>query len=171
MCCNCKCIRKLNAPWFLDVCTGVTSLFLSTANDVPIFGKLSDPWFLYCMHMFLFVLWTRWSLAAEQILVYYVGGGAGDVWCPSLLETRGCHLIPLSYLLSCISAKSLIFLFCHFSAMVHSPDLFFSENLQSQTFFIKISKNWAFCIALVWPLGDDSWWTRWYVQLVAITFM
>ena len=47
-------------------------------------------------------------------------GGQGCLMFIPCLESQGCHLIPLSYLLSCFSALVLfLFLSCHFSA--HGP--------------------------------------------------
>ena len=45
-------------------------------------------------------------------------GGRGCLMSPSCLESQGCHLIPLSYLLSCFfpCLALLLFLSCHFSA-------------------------------------------------------
>ena len=57
--------------------------------------------------------------------------GMSDV--PSCLESQGCHLIPLSYLLSCFvflpSPLALSFL-SFFLLMVHSPD-FLSRKLSN----------------------------------------
>ena len=43
-------------------------------------------------------------------------GGQGCLMSSSCLESQGCHLIPLSYLLSCFFwLVLLLFLSCHFS--------------------------------------------------------
>ena len=43
-------------------------------------------------------------------------GGRGCLMSPSCLESQGCHLIPLSYLLACFFCLILLlFLSCHFS--------------------------------------------------------
>ena len=53
------------------------------------------------------------------------------------LESQGCHLIPLSCLLSCFSAQfSCSFCVVIFRLMVRSPDLVLAN---SQTFFVKSS--------------------------------
>ena len=71
----------------------------------------------------------------------------------SCLESQGCHLIPLSYLLSCCFCLILLlFLSCNFSANGALSLLFPPEN--SQIFFVK---GYVFCMALVEQLGDDSW--------------
>ena len=64
-------------------------------------------------------------------------GGCGCLMSPPCLESQGCHLIPLCYLLSCVSASScysvcLIF----FCLPVHSSELF-PQN--SSVFFVKRS--------------------------------
>ena len=75
-------------------------------------------------------------------------GGRGCLMFSSCLESQGCRLIPLSYLLSCLfflpSPLDLSVL-SFFLLMVHSPDLFFQENSQ------------IYCMALAEYLGDDSW--------------
>ena len=78
----------------------------------------------------------------------------------SCLESQGCHLIPLSYLLPCFFCLVLLlFLSCHFS----DNGLFswlFSRKLKYCLLRVRL-----FCMALVEQLGDDG---RWYVQLAAI---
>ena len=72
------------------------------------------------------------------------------------LKSQGCHLIPLSYLLSCFSAQSFCSVSSFFLLMVHPY------------FFQKILKHLfsrLFCMALVEQLGD-SW--QVYMQLAAI---
>ena len=63
-------------------------------------------------------------------------GGWGCLLSLSCLESQGCHLIPLSYLLSCFFLPSPLALsvLSFFLLMVHSPDVF-PEN--SQIFFVK----------------------------------
>ena len=81
---------------------------------------------------------------------------AEAVWCLncSCLEShsQGCHLIPLSYLLSCfvfLPSPLALSVLSFFLLMVHSD---FSLQ-KTQIFFIKS----FFCMALVKQLGDDSW--------------
>ena len=77
---------------------------------------------------------------------------------PSCLESQGCHLIPLSYLLSrffCLVL--LLFLSCHFSAKVHSPDFFFSRKLKYFLLRVRLFFSFLFRMVLVEHLGDDSW--------------
>ena len=81
------------------------------------------------------------------------------------LESQGCHLIPLSYLLLVfVCHVLLLFPFCHFYLlMVHSPD-FIPEH--SQTFFVK---SQAFCVALVEQLAS-TW--HWYLpSCISINFL
>ena len=62
-------------------------------------------------------------------------GGRGCLMSPPCLESQGCHLIPLCYLLSCSSASS-CYPFCRivFCLLAHSSKLF-TEN--SSIFFVK----------------------------------
>ena len=49
----------------------------------------------------------------------YPKGGRGCLMSTSCLESQGCHLIPLSYLLSCFFyLVLLLFLSCHFCALL-----------------------------------------------------
>ena len=78
------------------------------------------------------VLWVHLQ---SGICFSTLKGGWGCLMSLTFLESQGCHLIPLSCLLSCFSASSS----CSFCLivcllMVHSPD-FLQEN--SQIFFIK----------------------------------
>ena len=58
-------------------------------------------------------------------------GGWGCLMSPSCLESQGCHLIPLSYLLSCFFCLVLLlFLSCHFSANGPFSWLFFPLKTQ-----------------------------------------
>ena len=68
----------------------------------------------------------------------------------SCLESQDCHLIPLSYLLSCFFCQVLLLFFL---VMVHSPDFFFSSK-KLKYFSVRVR---LFCMALVEQLGDDSW--------------
>ena len=78
-------------------------------------------------------------------------GGQGCLMSPSCLESQGCHLTPLSYLLSCFFCLVLFSLSVIFCLMVHSPD-FFPIKLKYISLRVRI-----FCMALVEQLGDDSW--------------
>ena len=64
-------------------------------------------------------------------------GGWGCLMSPSCLESQGCHLIPLSYLLACFFSAKVSCSFCLviFLLMVHFPD-FFPETSPA-FFFIK----------------------------------
>ena len=87
-------------------------------------------------------------------------GGRGCLMSPSCLESQGCHLIPLSCLLSCfLCLVLLLFLSCHFSA--NGPFSFFPPKTLKY-FSLRVR---LFCMALVEQLGDDG---RWYVQLAAV---
>ena len=80
-------------------------------------------------------------------------GGRGCLMSPSCLESQGCHLIPLSYLLSCYFCLILLlFLSCHFSANGPVSWLFPQKTLKYFSLRIRL-----FCMALVEQLGDDSW--------------
>ena len=79
--------------------------------------------------------------------------GRGCLMSPSCLESQGCHLIPLSYLLSCFFCLVLLlFLSCHFSANGPFSWLFFQKTLKYFSWRVRL-----FCMALVEQLGDDSW--------------
>ena len=81
----------------------------------------------YCSSLHLLLVPTpsvglcpRWFAAPK--------GGQGCLMFPSCLESQGCHLIPLSYLLSCFFCLVLLlFLSCHFSA--NGPFWLFSRKL------------------------------------------
>ena len=69
------------------------------------------------------------------------------------LKSQGCHLSPLSYLLSCFSAQSSCsFCLIIFLLMVPSPDFSFEKTLKQFPLRVRL-----FCMALVEQLGDDSW--------------
>ena len=71
---------------------------------------------------------------------------------PPCLESQGCHLIPLSSLLSCSSAQS-CYPFCLiFFCLLALSSKLFQEN--SSIFFVEIG---FFCMAPVQRLGEDSW--------------
>ena len=73
----------------------------------------------------------------------------------SCLESQGCHLIPLSYLLSCFFLPSPLALplLSFFLLKVHSPEfVFFFRKLKYFSLKVRL-----FCMALVEQLGDDSW--------------
>ena len=79
---------------------------------------------------------------------------------PPHLESQGCHLISLSYLLFCFSAFYSYFLFLViFLLVVHSPD--FPPKILKH-FSLQV---WRLCLNIVEQLRDDS---RWYLQLAAI---
>ena len=84
--------------------------------------------------------------------VCFVCWSWGCLMSPSCLESQGCHLIPLSYLISCcFCLVLLLFLSCHCSA--NGPfSCLFSRKLKY--FSLRVS---FFCMALVEQLGDDSW--------------
>ena len=70
------------------------------------------------------------------------------------LKSQGCHLIPLSYLLSCFSAlSSCSFSLVIFLLMVHSPD-FFSLQKTPNDFLQELG---VFCMVLGEQLGNHSW--------------
>ena len=78
--------------------------------------------------------------------------GQGCLMSPRCLESQGCHLIPLCYLLSCSSAWS-CYSFCliFFCLLVHSSDLF-PESFQ----YVSL-RDMLFCMAPVWRLGGMGW--------------
>ena len=57
-----------------------------------------------------------WGKFANCLSNWPLKGGRGCLMSPSGLESQGCHLIPVSYLLSCFFCLVLLFLSCHFSA-------------------------------------------------------
>ena len=61
----------------------------------------------------MFMMWPTCDMFTPK-------GGRGWLMSPSCLESQGCHLLPLSYLLSCFFFSPclvlLLFLSCHFSA-------------------------------------------------------
>ena len=65
-------------------------------------------------------------------LVRYIECFFPNLYSKTCLESRGCHLIPHSYLISCFCCVVvLLFLSCDLSfflLMVHSPDFLFIEN-------------------------------------------
>ena len=92
------------------------------------------------------VMWKNWvnfSIMLKSGLTIIIQsselmpqkGGQGCLMSTSWLESQGCHLIPLSYLLSCFFfLVLLLFLSCNFSA--NGPFCWlFPEN--SQIFFVK----------------------------------
>ena len=105
----------LSLPPSLSFCCFFTSASSSSASSS-----------LFLLFHFLFLL----SLCLLFISPPTVGRGC--LMSPSCLESQGCRLIPLSYLLSCfccccccLCLVLLLFLSCHFFLlMVHSPDFF-----------------------------------------------
>ena len=85
-------------------------------------------------------------------------GGRGCLMSPPCLESQGCHLIPLCYLLSCSSAQSCYpfcffnFIFLSFSACWPFLLNFFQKILQYFS-----SRDRLFCVAPVQRLGEESW--------------
>ena len=72
-------------------------------------------------------------------------GDWGCLMSLSCVESQGCHWVPLSYLLSCFSARSsLSFCLALFQLMVQSPDVFqdilqylsLTLSIKKQTFFV-----------------------------------
>ena len=72
----------------------------------------------------------------------------------SCLESQGCHLIPLSYLLSCFffCLVLLRLLSCHFCANGPFSWPFLQKTLKYFSLRVR-----PFCMALVEQIGDDSW--------------
>ena len=88
-------------------------------------------------------------------------GGRGCLMYPCCLESQGCHLILLSYRLSCFFCLVLLlFLSCHFSANGPFSRLFFSRKL-SNTFRSGLG-------LFVWHLLSSCEMIvgRWYVSLL-----
>ena len=73
-------------------------------------------------------------------------GGQGCLMSTSCLESQGCHLIPLSYLLSCFFSAWTSCSFCPvvFLSTVHSPDFFTQKILQHYSFRDRFFV-WIFC--------------------------
>ena len=71
---------------------------------------------------------------------------------PPCLESQGCHLIPLCYLLSCSSAQ-----FCYPFCLIVFCLLALSSKLFPENSSIFFVKRQAFCMAPVQRLGEDSW--------------
>ena len=87
--------------------------------------------------------------------VFAFQGRPGMSEISSCLESQGCHLISLSYLLSCFVFSCLVlllFLSCHFSANGSFSWLFFQKTFKYFSLRVRL-----FCMALVEQLGDDSW--------------
>ena len=84
-------------------------------------------------------------------------GGRGCLMFLSCLESQGCHLIPLSYLLSSPPtppsplALSVFFGVFFLLLMVPSPFFFYQNTLKYFSLRVRL-----FCMALVEQLGDDS---------------
>ena len=85
-------------------------------------------------------------------------GGRGCLMSPPCLESQGCHLISLCYLLSCSAAKScypfclIIIIFFFFCLLALSSKLFFQKILQ----YFSLRER-LFCMTPVWQLGEVSW--------------
>ena len=86
----------------------------------------------------LFLLWGHTAQAVIQFAILtgsrasktnHPEGRPGMSDVTACLESQGCHLIPLSYLLSCFSAQS-SFCLVNFLLMVRSPTFFFSRKLK-----------------------------------------
>ena len=109
----------------------------------------------------------RWTSPSRSLhpIISPLKSGQGCFMSLSCLESQGCHLIPLSYLISffCLDS-SCSFCLVIFLLMVHSPDFFsffFFFFRKLKYFSLRV---WLFCMALVEQLGDG----RWYVELAAI---
>ena len=69
------------------------------------------------------------SICFSCLFLVPLKGGQGCLNYPSCLESQGCHLIPLSYLLTCFFCLVLLlFLSCHVSANGPFSWIFSPEN-------------------------------------------
>ena len=104
----------------------------------------------------------EYKLILSHTCTHHPKGGRGCLMSVSCLESQGCHLIPLSYLLSYFflffsyfflllltPSSSFCFVIC--LLMIHSPDSFL-RKLKYVSLRVGL-----FCMALVEQLGDDSW--------------
>ena len=83
-------------------------------------------------------------------------GGWGCLMSLPCVESKGCHWVPLSYLLSCFSARPcLSFCLALFQVMVQSPDVF-QNILHHLSLTLSIKKQTCSC---------DSCWAglRWWL--------
>ena len=81
---------------------------------------------------------------------------AGNVCCLApWLESQGCHLIPLSYLLSCVSAK-FSYSFCLVLFLLMCPDVFFLQNiLRHFSLEVRLFVYGSCWASRRWQLEDD----------------
>ena len=71
---------------------------------------------------------------------------------PPCLESQGCHLIPLCYLLSCSSAQS-----CYPFCLIFSACRPFLLNFFQKILQYFLLKDRLFCMTPVQQLGEVSW--------------
>ena len=89
------------------------------------------------------------------VVVYFFRtpkGGREYLMSPPCLESQGCHLIPLCYLLSCSSPQS-----CYPFCLIVFCLLALSCKLFPENSSIFSLRDRLFCMAPVQRLGEDSW--------------
>ena len=153
------CLSNSSPSRFIH-CLSFTSRFIRSLSSPLLSQYNTSPFPFYCLPSPFLSQYTSFpfhlasffpaSLSVQQSLFAFHRVSSfhiplsihGPEWRPgmadvsSCLESQGCHLISLSYLLSCFFCLViLLFLSCHFSANSPFSWLFSPEN--SQIFFVK----------------------------------
>ena len=121
-------------------------MHLADVNTCGIFSGTATV-HVYCFYIA--------SILVQTVSVCFLSpqtGGWGCLMSSPCLESQGCHLIPLCYLLSCSSAQPVNLSVLSFSACWPFLLNFFQKILQ----YFSI-RDRLFCMAPVQQLGEVSW--------------